>query len=62
MIPANVAHLVIRHSLINLIQLRLAELDVKGCNVFLQILDLLGPRDGEDIVPLVVHPSQSQLP
>ena len=42
--------------------LLLAELDVKSCNVFLQKPQSLGPRNGEHIIPLVMHPGQGQLP
>ena len=50
-----------RDDLLNLIQLLLAQLDLKSCYVLLQVFDALGPRDREDILPLVVHPSQCQL-
>ena len=42
--------------------LLLAELNVKSCNIFPHKAESLGPRGGKDIIPLVVHPSQGQLP
>ena len=55
------AYRIVRNNLLNLIQLLLAQLDLKSCYILLQVFDALGPRNGEDIIPLVVHPGQSQL-
>ena len=42
-------------------QLLLAELDLEGSDVLFQVLHVLGAWNGEDIITLVVHPSQGQL-
>ena len=50
------------YRLLKFSHLLFGQLDVKGSNVLLQVLDVLGARDGEHIPPLVVHPGQCQLP
>ena len=57
-----VAYRTMRDSFLQLSHLLLAQLHIEGCNVLLQVLDALGPRDGEDIIPLLLHPGQCQLP
>src|SRR5450830_1053276 len=42
-------------------QVLLAELDLHGRHVLLQVRATLGARDGHDVVALVQHPSQSKL-
>ena len=57
-----VAYRTVRDSLLQLSHLLLAQLHIEGCNVLLQVPDTLGPRDGEDIIPLLLNPGQCQLP
>src|SRR5450759_609056 len=42
-------------------QVLLAELDLHGRHVLLQVRAMLGARDGHDVVALVQHPGQSKL-
>ena len=56
------AYSIVRDSFLQLRHFLLAQLHCDCCNVLLQVLDVLGSRDGEDIIPLVMHPSQGQLP
>ena len=58
----SMTHRITRHSSLQLSHLLLTQLDIKSRNILFQIFQLLGPRDGEDIIPLVMHPSQGQLP
>ena len=52
----------VRHSIFKFSHFLLAQLDIKSSNVLQQVVGVLCAWDREDIIPLVMHPCQGQLP